>query len=252
MTYYPDEGEIYQAGEKKERKNSDTLIFFVHFFGGHKKALRRHIEFVNELGYDAYAFNLRDELNEHYYVPYSEVSEKFGLKHAMADQIEEHLDLITGYKSVIVFAFSNMAGCAIEAMARRDISPFKALICDSGPGASFVQSSYRFLGEQFKVKFVPLRLLATPLFILSWSKAAHKDIPEDLKKFPNGFPVLSIRGWKDVLIKTSDIDQIFEPCKNINWTKLSLPEAQHLTGLKDYPNEYRSGVEDFLKNLSAD
>ena len=61
-----------------------------------------------------------------------------------------------------------------------------------------------------------------------------------------------IRGWKDVLIKTDDIDQIFEPCKNINWTKLSLPEAQHLTGLKDCPNEYRSGVEDFLKNLSAD
>lgn len=245
MTFYPDEGEFFKASEKR----SETLIFFVHFFGGHKKALRRHIEFVNSLGYDAYAFNLRDELNEHYYVPYSEVSEKFGLKHAMADQIEEHLDLITGYKSVVMFAFSNMAGCAIEAMARRDMSSIKALICDSGPGAGFVQASYRFLREQFHVKFVPLRLLATPLFILSWSKDGHKDIPEDLQKFPNGFPVLSIRGWKDILIKTADIDKIFEPCKNINWTKLSLPEAQHLTGLRDYPNEYRSGVENFLNSL---
>lgn len=246
MNFYPDEGEFFKANEKK----SDTLIFFVHFFGGHKKALRRHIEFVNELGYDAYAFNLRDELNEHYYVPYSEVSEKFGMKHALADQIEEHLDLITGYNSIIVFAFSNVAGCAMEAMARRDMAPFKAMICDSGPGAGFIQSSYNLLRDQFKIKFAPLRMIATPLFMLSWSKDAHKDIPEDLKKFPEGFPILSIRGWKDALIKAKDIDQIFEPCKNLNWTKLSLPEAQHLTGLRDYPNEYRSGVESFLKGLA--
>ncbi len=242
---YPDDGELFNAQEKK----SDHLIFFAHFYGGNKKVLRRHIEFVNELGFDAYVFNLHDEFNEHYYVPYSEVSEKFGMKHALADQIEEHLDLLPEYKSKIIFAFSNIAGCAIEAMARRDISDIAAMICDSGPGVGFIMSAYRFLGEQFKLKSPVLKFFATPLFILCWSKERQTDVPEDLKKLPANFKILSIRGWKDSLITPKDIDAIFEPCKNIQWTKLALPEAQHLTGLRDYPNEYRSGVENFLKNI---
>ena len=46
---YPDDGELFKAQQRK----SDILIFFVHFFQGHKKALKRHIELVNELGFDA-------------------------------------------------------------------------------------------------------------------------------------------------------------------------------------------------------
>ena len=51
---FPDDGELFKSAQKK----SETLIFFAHHFQGHKKALRRHIEFVNELGFDAYVFNL--------------------------------------------------------------------------------------------------------------------------------------------------------------------------------------------------
>ncbi|MEQ1721664.1 MAG: hypothetical protein ABL930_00720, partial [Pseudobdellovibrio sp.] len=87
---YPDEGEIFKASEKK----SEHLIFFAHFFQGHKKALKRHVALVNELGYDAYVFNLNDSMKEQQYLPYSHISQKFGMKHALADQIEEHLDLI--------------------------------------------------------------------------------------------------------------------------------------------------------------
>lgn len=242
---YPDDGELFKAPEKKH----EELVFFVHFLKGHKKVLKRHIDLVNELGYDAYVFNLKDDMNEHYFVPYSHVSDKFGMKHALADQIEEHLDLLPEYKSKIMFAFSNVAGSAIEAMARRTARDIKALVCDSGPGASFVYSSYKLVEHQFKVKSLPLKLLGTPLVILMWSKGMQKDIPEDLQKLPEGFPVLSIRGWKDQLISASHIDQIFEPCKNLHWTKLALPEAGHLNGLKDYPNEYRSGLENFLNTI---
>lgn len=243
---YPDEGEIFKAKTKK----SETLIFFVHHFKGHKKALRRHIQLVNDLGYDAYAFNLLTDFSDHYYVPYSEISEKFGMKHALADQIEQHLDELPEYKSKIIFAFSNVAGSAIEVMARRKEEDIKALICDSGPGASFVYSSYKLVQEQLKVKFLPFKLMATPMIMVGWSKDMHKDIPEDLRKLPDGFPVLSIRGWKDKLISASSIDKIFEPCKNIHWTKLSLPEAGHLTGLKEFPDEYKAGVSTFLESLS--
>jgi hypothetical protein len=242
---YPDEGELFKAKVKK----SDTLIFFAHFFKGHKKTLRRHVELVNDLGYDAYVFNLQDDFGEHYYVPYSETSEKFGMKHALADQIEEHLSELPEYKSKIIFAFSNVAGSAIEAMVRRDEKDIVALICDSGPGASFVQSSFKLAQEQFEIKFLPFKILATPLVILGWSKGMNNDVPDDLQKLPKDFPVLSIRGWKDKLISPSSIDKIFEPCKNLNWTKLALPEAGHVSGLKEFPLEYRAGLESFLKTL---
>jgi hypothetical protein len=242
---YPDEGELFKAREKK----SEHLIFFAHFFQGHKKALRRHVELVNELGYDAYVFNLNDSLKEQQYLPYSHISKKFGMKHALADQIEEHLDFLSDYKTKIIFAFSNVAGCAIEAMARRKTQDVVALICDSGPGASFMYSSYKLIEQQMGVKFLPFKLLATPLVMLGWSKEFHTDISLHLQQLPNGFPVLSIRGWKDKLISAPHIDQIFEPAKNINWRKLALPEAGHLVGLRDFPSDYRSGLEDFLKTI---
>lgn len=242
---YPDEGELFKAKQKK----SEHLIFFAHFFAGHKKALKRHIDLVNELGYDAYVFNLKDDPKQHYYLPYSKVTKKFGLKHALADQIEEHLNLLPEYKTKIMFAFSNISGCAIEAMARRDQKDVIALICDSGPGASFIYSSYKLIQHQIKVKTLAMRVLTTPLLVFGWSKEMHKDITLHLKTFAKGFPVLSIRCWKDQLISPSHIDKIFEPCTNLNWRKLSLPEAEHLTGLRDFPNEYRQGLSDFLDLL---
>lgn len=245
MKKYPDQGELFKASKKK----SDTLIFFVHFYHGHKKALKRHIQFVNDLGYDAYGFNLKDEPSEHFGVPYSPISKKFGLKHAMADQIEEHLDLLSEYKEKVMFAFSNVAACAIEVMARRDDLGMQALICDSGPTMNFVDSAYKLYKFARPIKFLPLRLLATPLLAYGWSPELHKDIPKHLKKFPDGFPVLSIRGWKDPLMVPADIDKVFEPCDNLVWQKLSLPEAGHLTGLRDFPDEYKPAVEEFLKSV---
>lgn len=244
---YPDEGELFKA--EKSKKKSDSLIFFVHFFKGHKKALKRHVELVNEFGYDAYVFNLRDSFKEQQFLPYSHVSKKFGMKHALADQIEEHLNLLPEYKNKIVFAFSNVAGSAIEVMARRNSNDVVALICDSGPGASFAYSSYKLLEQQFKVDFLPLKVLGTPFVMLGWSQSMHKDITVDLQKLREGFPVLSIRGWKDKLISPSHIDRIFEPAKNIHWIKLGLPEAGHLTGLKDFPEDYRAGLKSFLSTL---
>jgi len=241
---YPDEGELFKASNKKH----DALIFFVHFYLGHKKALLRHIRFVNSLGFDAYAFNIKDRIKDHYGIPYSHVSKKFGLKHAIADQVEEHLNLLPEYSKKIMFAFSNVSGCAIEAMARRTENDIIAMICDSGPSLKFVESAYNLYKYTNPIRF-PLRFIAAPLLAFGWSADAHKDITSDLKKLPQGFPILSIRGWKDPLIKPADIDLCFEPCKNLNWQKLSLPEAGHLTGLRDFPHEYKPVVEQFLNSV---
>ncbi len=244
---FPDGGELFKA----EHKKSETLIFFAHFFQGHKKALKRHIEFVNELGYDAYAFNLKDSPKAHYYVPYSHVSKRFGMKHALADQIEEHFELMTDYKTKIIFAFSNVTGCCMEFMARRFAkghTDIKAMVCDSGPGRNFVYSSYKLLEHQIGVKSIPLRILSTPLVAFGWDPSLHKDIEKDLNHFPKNFPILSIRGWRDPMISPKHIDQIFEKHKQLQWKKLSLPEAAHLNGLRDFPSEYKPGLSQFLNN----
>jgi hypothetical protein len=246
---FPDDGEIYPAQHRQSRQ----LIFFAHFYQGHKKALRRHIELVNLLGFDAYAFNLQDSPKAHYYLPYSHVSKKFGMKHALADQIEMHFNLLSQYKEKIVFAFSNVSACCFEFMARqfeqghRDIV---GMICDSGPGKSFIYSSYKLLEHQFGIKSLPLKLLGTPAVALGWSPSLHKDIDEDLYTFPQGFPLLSIRGWKDTMISPQHIDSVFDPHPQIHWRKLSLPDAGHLNGLRDYPQEYQAGLETFLKSIS--
>ena len=249
---FPDDGELYPS----KNKSSDTLIFFCHFFQGHKKALKRHVDMVNRFGFDAYAFNLNDSPKNHFYIPYSERSHKFGMKHALADQIEDHLDLLTEKfpkRKIVVFAFSNVAGCAIEAMARRfrenDGKNVIGLITDSGPGAQFFYSSYKLLEQQMKVTSLPLKILGTPFVAYGWSPSLNKDIVSDLKTFPKGYPVLSIRGWKDQLISPKHIDQIFESAANIKWQKLSLTEAEHLTGLRDFPGDYQPPVADFLANL---
>lgn len=248
----PDDGEFYFSN----KKSSETLIFFCHFFQGHKKALKRHVEFVKQIGYDAYAFNLNDSPKSHFYVPYSERSHKFGMKHALADQIEDHLEILIDKfpkRKIVIFAFSNVAGCAIEAMARRfkdnDWKDVVGLITDSGPGAQFFYSSFKLIEQQMKVTSLPLKILGTPFVAYGWSPSLNKDISQDLRSFPKGFPVLSIRGWKDQLISPKHIDQIFEAAPNIQWQKLSLTEAQHLTGLRDFPHEYQPPVESFLADF---
>lgn len=243
---YPDEGQLFKAKGAKQK----ALIFFVHFYKGHKKALKRHIELVNELGYDAYAYNLQDSMKDHYFVPYSYVSKKFGMKHALADQVETHLSLLPEYPKKIMFAFSNISGSAIEAMARRKAKDIIALICDSGP-SSRLDSSFINLYEKSEHKNIFLSILShIPIFDRVWSPDGHRDIIADLKTFPEEYPVLSIRGWKDPLIPPKHIDEVFTPCKNLHWEKLSLPEAAHLNGLRDFPDLYKPGVERFLSSLA--
>ena len=251
---YPDDGELFKAPSLKG-KPSSHLVFFVHFLGGHKKVLKRHIDFVNELGFDAYVFNLNDAWKDYSYLPISKKSKKFGLKHVMAGQIENHLNLFPHYKNKIVFAFSNIAACAMEAIARRietkKAKDIKAMICDSGPGLDFMSSSYNLIKHQFKIKSFLSRLIRTPIVAYGWSSKLNKDVYDDLEKFPKNFPVLSIRGWRDLLVTPQSIDEVFEPHKNIKWKKLNLPEAGHINGLRDFPSEYRPGVEAFLEQFNA-
>ena len=245
-TELPFDGEFFFSRTKR----FEELIFFVHFYEGSKRQILRHIKMVNELGFDAFAFNLKGDLNElkKLNLPVSPTG-KFGLKHAYADQIEKLLNEIDGKK--IMYTFSNPSAAAIESMARRQCSDTVAMICDSGPTARFMPSAFQLFEHEYKVESKIARLALTPVLSLLWSPYLHKDIQDDLATFPKGFRILSIRGWKDKTIPPIHIDEVFEGHKQLHWQKLSLPEAEHLTGLRDYKDDYIPSVKKFLQSVAT-
>ncbi len=242
----PFNGEFFLARNKKFKE----LIFFVHFYEGNKKQMLRHIKLVNSLGFDAFAFDLAGTLKDLINLDFPiSPKGKFGTKHAYADQIEFLLNLIPGNK--IIFSFSNPCASAIEAMARRNCSDTVAMVCDSGPTARFIPSAQKLIQNNYDVKPWTLSWALAPFLSVGWSPFMHKDLVADLNSFPEGFKILSIRGWKDELIPPSHIDEVFEPHHQIHWSKLSIPEAKHLTGLRDFKADYVPGLERFLTSVAT-
>lgn len=259
----PYEGRFFKA---RNKKFAETVLF-VPFFNATQRELARHVKFVNDLGYDCVVFDLQKtpaildfshgvwtpikkwkKLQETLKLPISSHM-KFGLKHVYADQIENILNLIPGNK--ITFSFSNPGGATIEAMARRKCLDVKAAIFDSGPSGKFVESFVNLCKYDWKIDFWPFRYLIAPLLSYAWSPHLHHDITKHLDEFPKGYKILSIRGWKDRLIPPDHIDILFEPHSELDWRKLSLPEADHLIGLRDFRNEYALVVEKFMEEVAT-
>jgi hypothetical protein len=241
----------------------------IPFFGGKPNALKKHALWLHSLGYPVFILDLDfkifglnpkvikelifqirhtravvvgKKLLSHFNL--ASTKSGFGLVPVLADQIEQALNHIQGDK--IVFAFSNPSSAAIEAIARRQACDVKALICDSGPSGRILESIQAYYTQIQPLPFWPFRLLVAKLSQFFWSPDFLTRLHGHLKNFPEGFPILSIRGWKDDLIKPDEIDAVFEPHPQINWSKLSLPQAGHLNGFKDFNSAYCQGILDFL------
>lgn len=240
----PFNGEFFFSKNKKYQE----LIFFVHFYDGSKRNLLRHIRLVNELGFDAFAFNLEGTHKDLLSFKLATADIKIGMKHIYASQIEKLLNLISGTK--IVFSFSNPSASAIEVLARRHCSDIKALICDSGPSDEFIYSAYHLFEHQYHKGFLA-RALLTPLMGVFWSRHLHRDTHEQLKTLPTNFPVLSIAGGKDLLIPPPHLEAIFKPHMQLKWTSVTLPEAGHLNGLRDFRAPYVEALKPFLETVAT-
>lgn len=241
----PYNGKIIRAPTKRFRET----IIFVPFFGADQKNLQRHAEFVGEVGFDCVQFDLNDDWG---FSMKNFISSKgeFGLKHIWADQIEEILNLIQGPK--ILYTFSNPSASAYEATANRNAWDIKAIISDGGPSGKLADSMINFFSHEQPLPTYPLRFILAYATAFLWNPQFSSVIHQDLSRFPKGFRLLSIRGWKDPLISPAMIDMVFEPHHHIDWEKLSLPEATHLNGLKDFPSEYKPAVEIFLKDVATE
>lgn len=234
---YPYEGQLFPAQIVKH----EVTIVFVHFFEGNKKKLLRHIRLVNQLGYNAFAFNLYNQANSSIIDLSSEM--KFGLKHIFADQLTHVLNLLPGKK--IIFSFSNPSAAAIESIALRTAHDVVALICDSGPSLRFKTSAWNL--ARYEKKFNPVKALFYSQFLSYWwSPLCHKDVPQHLSAFPKDFPILLIQAEEDVLIPPIHIDDAFANQRHLKISKKLFLKCGHLLALKTYPEEYKKIINQFL------
>ena len=221
------------------KKPGSALVVFVHFFGGHQRILKRHIQLVNDLGHDAFAFNMPARLDLSWKLL---ISSKFGLKHLYSRMLDFYLDQIEGQK--IIFSFSNPSASAIESIANRlEKNDITALICDSGPSGKFMRSAWNLAIQQEKNPYLMI------FFSFFWSLKFHSDIKSQLSLMPAGFPILSIQPMKDPVIPPDHIQSVFNS-QDLAGLKVFQPlEAGHLNALKINPEEYRNQLQDFLKLL---
>lgn len=228
-------------------KYQETVVF-VPFFGGTETHLKKHIELVQKIGFKTEIVDLSEEFKGLFANSFSS-NKGLGFKHVWADRIEEALNKIPGPK--IIFAMSNPSSGAIEAIARRAACDIKALICEGGPTNNFWESIVNYLTHEKPINSAPLRWALAAATTVMWTPDFKNSIHDDLEMFPKQFPILSIRGWKDPLIDFKDIDAVFDPHDQLDWQKLSLPEAGHLNGLKEFSDDYQGPVKKFLERAGT-
>jgi hypothetical protein len=239
----PFEGELILP---EKQKYQETIIF-VHFYGGKKENLKRHVKFVNELGYKAVIFNLSPFQPLKYLInpPISSVG-RFGLRHIWADEIEQLINLVPGTK--IFYSFSSPTSAVIETIARRYAADIKGLIGDYRPFVHLWECFANFLSEEKKNKIV--RIATNAFFLRMWSSNHDGYLAKDLDSLPAGFRILSIRGEQDHLVPTYAIEDAFKGHNKIKLEVLNIKKGDHLNGLRDFAEIYTPKVTEFLTTLS--
>lgn len=242
----PFDAELVRA---KNRRFDETVVF-VHHFGGSRRTVLRHVRMVNDLGYDAIRFDLifhKNKPNEQ--LPITG-DLHWGVRYVWANQLESILNAIPGRK--IIYAFSMPAASAIQAIARRKNADVVGLVCDGGPFMQLVRCMWNLYEQGYQIQSKVARAGFTGAAFLLWGLRFKKEMKSALANLPKGFPVLSIRGGKDTLVPESAVDDFFKLQRHLDLETLSLPEAGHLSGLRDFPGEYIPRVEAFLQRITAE
>jgi hypothetical protein len=237
-------GEIVSAAHKR----FPETVVFVPFFFGKKQHMKRHAEFMAELGYDSVIFNLSYKWKK--IIPKLRFSLDlgWGIKHVWTREITKILDSIPGDK--IVFAFSNPSTAALEAIRLRKARDVKAFICDGGPFYELLRCNWNYFEHEDPIDN-PLKKIALNMYARGiWTVTHEKEISRDLSSLPQDFPILSIRGWQDPLVPPTCIEKAFQGHEQLDLEILNLPQGKHMDGLKNFPEVYKPRVADFLASIS--
>lgn len=226
---------------------SETVVF-VHHLGGDINSLAPYVRLVNELGFNAVAFDLIDTPKNVFKIPVT-ADFLFGIRHIWAGQIEAVFNSVAGKK--IVFCFSMPSACAFEAIAKRNAEDITAVVCDGGPFLNIAKCLWNLYEHHYKIESKIVRAAFTIFSLALWGPNFTKEMTNHLNKLPLDFKVLSIRGWRDSLVPPTNIDDFFALTDQFAPEIFDLPEGRHLDGLKNFSNLYVPRVQRFITEYST-
>ena len=240
----PFDGLWHHAAHRKYKE----VILFVHHFRGDRSQLKRHIDFVNELGFDAISFNLSfNKKTIPSRIPWDS-EQNFGYLNVWKEEISHIMNSISD--PIIVYSFSSISSAALMAIGDRSANYVSAFICDSGPFIDSIRCFWNLYTHGYKTESLIKRSALTLSTIALYGLKKKDLIDSAMHKVPARLPILSIRGWKDPLVPYDAIDGFFKPYEHLNLEVLALPEAKHIDGLKNFPEDYKPRVQGFLEGNS--
>lgn len=222
------------------------VVIFVHHYGGNNQTTKRHVRFVNALGFDAISFTAtyNDMKPGHFAYPRSRFG-RWGLRHCWAEEILDVVGAID--RSFILYSFSSLSNSAIEAVVLGEKKPL-AWICDGGP---FLMDWERLKSYGKVVVGVrnPVALaIGTVFSYLIWdSYHLQNDLKNWLDVFPENLPVLSFQGEIDPLVPPKFTQAVFNLSARVQPKVCLIPGGLHLDGLKNHREVYAPVLREFLE-----
>ncbi len=225
-------------------------ILFVHHWGGQRSSSRPYMDFVSSLGFKSASFSQSFHSKKTLRLRSNIFPDVFkGLRYVWAQEIHEMLDAIEGDK--IIYSFSHPSTAALKVIGERKAHDIKAWVCDGGPFLELHQCYRNYFTHQIQLDNFAVKeaaVLGSYFLFGAWNLKA--DLTAAFEGFPQGFPVLNIRGWQDELVPPSAIDAVFKLTDRLQLELLSLPDAGHIDGFKKCKHEYTTRVAQFLNRFS--
>lgn len=240
----PHQGELFHA---KNKKFAPTIVF-VHHVGGSKATVKRHQQFVGELGFDSVSFNLSfHTVATSQRLPITN-DFRFGVLEVWTEELHQVLTALPGKK--IVYSFSMPSAAAAAAIAQRNATDVIGWITEGGPFVQLLKCSWNFFAFHKEIGNPLIKsALAVGLYAALKGEKMAQTIRNSIHALPAQFPVLSIRCWQDRLVPMDAIDGAFIDGDQLDLQIFSLPDGDHLQGLSSAPEDYKPRVAQFLTSV---
>lgn len=231
-------------------KKFETVVVFVHQFGGHYRQYLNLQKWWGEQGFDSVSFDLSLQNWPPRVRSLAELKALIkGSRHLWAKEVGQVFDQIQG--PLLVNSFSMPSVSALEAISERPMSQFCGWITEGGPFVNSLQCFWNFFKVYHPIKNPLFRLGAIGVSQLALGYFdVEKDAEKFLQKLPVDFPILSVRGWQDPIVAPYYIEQFFSHGSHLKHLEvLALPEGQHIDGFRKNRTEYEPRVLEFIRKL---
>lgn len=230
----------------KSKKFQETVVL-THHFGGNGALMRRHQEFLSEVGYDSIAFDYSLSSPASKQSPLQLLMRMYRGAHTVwRRELLQVLNECPGDKFILSFSFPSCA--VLSLLAENHRTDIKGWLSDGGPFLKLWTCMNNYFRYEKPISHAIPRALATAggVFFVG-SPFYLKDMRRWVKKIDPNFPILSIRGGRDELVPEDAIEEVFKIRSDLNLEVLRLPEAGHMQGLRKYPELYKPAVAHFLQ-----